>query len=439
MGMTLYPFDNSGADTLLRHADQAMYKAKEEGKNRFHLFDINNDRLAKTKNELFSSLEKAIEKEELVLHYQPKVNLRREEVFGAEALIRWKHPDDGLVMPGQFLPYIEQHEIIIAIGNWTIRKALTDVTRWNREGLNLSVSINISARQLLQRDFVHSLRNIMIEFPEVRPNQLELEILESAALENTEHVTNVIQECRKLGVAFSLDDFGTGYASLSYLRDIPADILKIDRSFVMNVLNDRNDLTLIEGIIGLAKAFQRKIVAEGVETTEQGILLMRLGCDQAQGFGIAKPMPDAEMVKWVKNYKPDPRYSLWSNKHWEMNDLPLLVAQYDLDNWIKQILMCIENDHQVNFDAFFTDYKKCRFGKWFYNHGYRTYGQNRQFKQLEPLHIRIHKIGHQIIELCKVGKKDCLEEKVNDLLSLKEKILAKLDDLQKNVTVTTVH
>jgi len=228
-GITLYPFDGGDADTLLRHADQAMFTAKENGKNRYHLFDTEKDQLTQTRRELLNRLELALHQEELVLHYQPKVNLRSGQVIGVEALIRWQHPDDGLLPPGHFLPHIEHHDLIIEIGKWVMRSALVQLTKWSKQGMNLSISINIAARQLLQRDFVMQFSNILADYPDAPAHLFEVEILESAALENTEHVRKVIDECRALGVKFSLDDFGTGYASLSYLRDIPADYLKIDR------------------------------------------------------------------------------------------------------------------------------------------------------------------------------------------------------------------
>ncbi|MBL7002808.1 MAG: EAL domain-containing protein [Gammaproteobacteria bacterium] len=434
LGITVFPFDDSDAEMLLRHADQAMYKAKEEGKNQSHIFDTNKDHEIQTRNELVHQLENAIKLDELVLFYQPKVNMRTGAVIGAEALIRWQHPDEGLLAPGSFLPHIEYHDLIVDIGNWVLRKALTQLDSWLKQGLDISVSINIAAKQILKRNFFDSLSMLLKEFPDVPTHQIELEILESSALDNIEHVIKVIKQCQKIGIKFSLDDFGTGYASLSYLRDIPVDTLKIDQSFVLNLLENKKDLTLIEAVVGLANAFQRDIIAEGVETTEQGVLLMRLGCDQGQGYGIAKPMPAKDFPAWVKQFKPKKEWSIWADTSWEMGDFPLLVAQYDHIDWVKRILIMLES----NFDNTIknltvSNHYECRFGHWYYGHGKQHYGQSQAFIDLEPIHLQVHKVGQEIIQLANKGNIDLARKKTTILLDLKDQVLLQLTKLQIDV------
>lgn len=433
LGITVYPFDNADPETLLRHADQAMYQSKQSGRNRYHLFDAEQDLLAHSRRQMLERLREALANEEFELHYQPKVNLRSGKVIGVEALLRWRHPERGLVPPGEFLPLIEHDDLIIDIGKWVVRSALALITEWSTAGLDLPISVNIAARQLQRPDFIDCLHQCLADYPEVPYGSLELEILESAALENTAHVRDVINTCQRLGVGFALDDFGTGYASLSYLRDIPADVLKIDQCFVRDVLEDADDLTLIDGIISLANAFRRVVVAEGVETAEQGVLLMRLGCDIAQGYGIARPMPAAEIPAWVAGYRPDPQWSLWADTHWEMVDFPLLVAQYDHIKWVKQIVLYVEGATLQLGEHELVDHHQCRFGHWYYGHGRLRYGQLAEFANLEPIHAEVHRLGPEIVGLRAAGEIDKARARIRELLELKDRILEGLSALQKSV------
>jgi EAL domain-containing protein (putative c-di-GMP-specific phosphodiesterase class I) len=244
---------------------------------------------------------------QFVLHYQPKVNMRTGQVIGVEALIRWQHPERGLLNPIEFLPVIENNPMIIEMGEWVIDSALTQISQWQIMGLKLplSTSVNIAAVQLQQPDFTQMLTTLLAAHPDVEPRYLELEVLETSALEDVQHVSNTMNACMALGVSFALDDFGTGYSSLTYLRRLPSSLIKIDQSFVRDMLDDTDDLAIVEGVIALAKSFKRDVIAEGVETIEHGITLLQLGCDLAQGYGIARPMPASDIPAWVNEWKPD--------------------------------------------------------------------------------------------------------------------------------------
>jgi diguanylate cyclase (GGDEF)-like protein/PAS domain S-box-containing protein len=303
IGVTLYPQDGADTDQLIRHADQAMYIAKQAGKNRYHLFDPILDMKIKFQQESINDIRSALIRNEFVLHYQPKVNMHTGEVIGLEALIRWQHPERGLVPPLEFLPVIEGHVISLKLGEWVIDTALTQISQWGSKGEKLSISVNISAYQLQQVNFAARLEALLAVHPEVNPNSLELEVLETSALNDIDQVLDTMNACHKLEVGFALDDFGTGYSSLTYLRRLPAYLIKIDQSFVRNMLEDADDLAIVEGVIGLAKAFQREVIAEGVETIEHGVALWQLGCELAQGYGIARPMPAGDIPEWVSNWK----------------------------------------------------------------------------------------------------------------------------------------
>lgn len=304
-GLTISPPDEANPDILLRHADQAMYLAKLSGKNRYHLFDPEHDRQTREQHEALAAIKQGLDRGEFLLYYQPKVNMRLGEVIGMEALIRWQHPELGLLAPSSFLPVVENSDLSIEIGEWVIHTALNQIRLWQAAGLTMAVSVNITAHHLTQADFAQRLAERLAEFPEVSPSLLELEITESAALEDIASISQLIEECHQLGVTFALDDFGAGYSSLTYLRRLPVDILKIDQSFVRDMLRDPDDMSIVAGVISLSLEFRRRVIAEGVETVEHGIKLLAMNCEFAQGYGIARPMPADTIAAWVAAYRPD--------------------------------------------------------------------------------------------------------------------------------------
>jgi diguanylate cyclase (GGDEF)-like protein/PAS domain S-box-containing protein len=304
LGVTFYPqAEPIDADQLLRQADQAMYQAKLSGKNRYHLFDIERDQAARGHHENLARITRALRDREFVLHYQPKVNMRSGKVIGLEALVRWNHPEHGILPPGDFLPLIEGHPLEVELGAWVIDAALSQIHAWREGGLHLPLSVNIGALQIQSPDFVRQLSELLKQHPKVPAQDLELEILESSALQDLELVTQIIADCRSLGVGFAIDDFGTGYSSLTYLKRLPAGTLKIDRSFVRDMLVDADDLAILKGVLGLAQAFRRLAIAEGVESIEQGEALLDLGCELAQGYCIARPMPAEQVPLWATNWR----------------------------------------------------------------------------------------------------------------------------------------
>jgi diguanylate cyclase (GGDEF)-like protein len=305
IGVSLYPQDHVDAGLLMRHADQAMYVAKQAGKNRYHFFDTAQDNTNKTQWKSIDDIRSALDRREFLLHYQPKVNMHTSEVIGVEALIRWQHPLRGLVPPLDFLPAIEGHGVSLELGEWVIDTALSQINQWRSIGLMLPISVNISAYQLQQGNFSTRLAALLSAHPEVNPYYLELEILETSVLSDIRQVFDTMSACHDLGVRFALDDFGTGYSSLTHIKGLPAYLIKIDQSFVRDMLEDVDDLAIVESVIGLAKTFKREVIAEGVETIEHGVALLELGCELAQGYGIARPMPSGNIPEWVSNWKAD--------------------------------------------------------------------------------------------------------------------------------------
>lgn len=309
IGVVYYPQESEiSADQLLRQADQAMYQAKLAGKNRFHVFDARHDQNLRGHNARLDRIDRAIREQEFVLHYQPKVNMRTGAVVGVEALIRWQHPEKGLLAPEHFLPLIEGNPLSEELGKWVMSQVMKQIQRWQAAGVQLSVSFNVGARQLQQPDFVASLTSCLNAHPSVQPQMLMIEILETSALEDIEGVSQTIKACAAIGVRFALDDFGTGYSSLSYLKRLPVTQLKIDQMFVQNMLEDPDDLSILQAILSLAATFKREVVAEGVTSALHGERLLQMGCEIAQGYGIAKPMPADAVLTWMAQWQPEPSW-----------------------------------------------------------------------------------------------------------------------------------
>ena len=365
IGVTLYPLDDADADTLLRHADQAMYQAKVSGRQRHHMFDMQQDEQISEKQNQFKSIEDALISDQLVLFYQPKVNMRTGEIIGAEALIRWQHPEQGLIMPGAFLPATEGSPLEINIGNWVIEHAIKQLDDWIQRGWSLEMSINISSRHLQWNGFFDHLDRVLARYPNVPSYMIQLEILESSVLTDINNISSIIKTCRHtLGLKISLDDFGTGYSSLTHLRHLPVDTVKIDQSFVRDLIDDPNDYTIIDGVIGLTDAFHHQVIAEGVETTEHGLMLLAMGCDLAQGYGIAYPMSADDCNQWISTYQPNVRWIDLAERKLDAEQTLLELMDLQINYWLNRVVSNLQSTSDKIEHWPLMNHKKCHFGLW---------------------------------------------------------------------------
>ncbi|MDE3186154.1 MAG: EAL domain-containing protein [Acidobacteriota bacterium] len=428
LGVTFFPqTDDVDADQLLRQAGQAMYHAKLEGKNRYHIFDPRLDRSMRGHHEDLGRIRQALEASEFVLHFQPRVNMSTGAILGAEALIRWQHPEQGLVLPAQFLPVVEGDPLAIDIGEWVIRNALSQMERWRAEGLDIPISVNIAAHQLQQDTFVQRLQALLAEHPGIAPSSLEMEVLESSALQDIAQVSEVIRACSRLGISFALDDFGTGYSSLSYLKRLPVDVLKIDQSFVHDMLDDPEDLAILEGVLGLATAFRRRAIAEGVETVDHGLMLLRLGCQLAQGYGIARPMPADELPAWAASWRPHPR---WINvAPAAVDDWPLLHAGVEHRAWVAGVEDFLKGLRHKEPPL---DHRECKFGLWLLAEAQTQRGRLSAFEQMNVLHQQMHALGAELVALKTQGQAEAALARLAELHELRGALFEKLNGLQSH-------
>jgi diguanylate cyclase (GGDEF)-like protein len=289
MGISLYPDDGRDAETLVKNADAAMYRAKEQGRDRYLLYTPALNATALERLALESSLRKALPNDELLLHYQPIVDVATRRVHGVEALLRWNHPELGLVPPADFIPLAEVTGLILAMGPWVLRTACAQARAWQELHPGLRVAVNLSARQFQEPGLVGHVTDALADTG-LDPRLLQLEITESSAMQNAQAAIQTLRELKALGVGLSIDDFGTGYSSLSYLRRFPIDTLKIDQSFIRDIGADPDDAAIASAIIALARTLKLSVVAEGVETAEQLAFVARHGCDQTQGYLFSRPL-----------------------------------------------------------------------------------------------------------------------------------------------------
>ena len=297
IGITVYPTDASETGTLIKYADSAMYEAKDAGRNtfRFYTSEMNSRMLQKCALE--EALGKAVEQGEFVLHYQPKMQVDTGEWSGVEALIRWNRPGYGLVSPMLFIPALEETGMIVAVGSWVLNAACSKISEWEQAGLGpIRVAVNVSGKQFLQKDLAVTIE-AAIRKHRIEPSLLEIEITESSLMSNADQTIAILRDLKALGIRISIDDFGTGYSSLAYLKRFPIDKLKIDIAFIRDVTTNEDDAAITAAIINMAHSLKLKVIAEGVETSEQLEFLRAHGCDEIQGYYFSRPLPAPELKK----------------------------------------------------------------------------------------------------------------------------------------------
>jgi diguanylate cyclase (GGDEF)-like protein len=300
IGISLYPDDSTDQDALIKNADAAMYRAKEVGRNAYRFYTPEMNARALELLSMESSLRRALDRREFLLYYQPKVNVTSGEIVGVEALLRWRHPERGLVSPVEFMPVLEETGLIVPVGEWVVKAVCAQISVWQSAGIDpKAVAINLSARQFVDKDLGTTIKRILEE-NRIDPHLIEFEITESSLMANTEESIRTLELLAHLGVGLSIDDFGTGYSSLGYLKRFPLDALKIDRSFVRDITTSTDDATITRAVISMAHSLGLKVIAEGVETQEQIAFLAEHGCDEFQGFYFSRPLPSDECGAWLK-------------------------------------------------------------------------------------------------------------------------------------------
>lgn len=428
LGATIFPNDGDTPELLLRHADQAMYEAKESGKNCYCLFNPSRHKQQISNQALLDKIGNALAERQLVLFYQPQIDCRLGSLVGVEALIRWNHPILGLLAPSEFIPLLEHDNLIIKVGEWVIHEALRQQVEWRQAGLNLDISVNIASRQLHQQAFVDQLTKMLHDQDPDAIRHLTIEIVETAALEDIPRVSDTINQCREIGVKFAIDDFGTGFSSLAHLKHLRVNELKIDKSFVSSMLNNPEDLQIVKGVISLGLSFRHSVVAEGVESIDQILMLMDLGCNVMQGFVFARPMPAEQLTGWLKDFQPDPLWNLPLSQAPSRDYFELLLAETNHRHWIDRQLLA----HQENPDDFDPGLEltcqKCRFGHWLHSDASRQFGKAGWLLEIQAIHQNVHDSAIRLLEYQNNGSRGKADA---ELVHLRQQQTL-LDDSLKN-------
>ena len=430
IGLSVYPQATPvDADQLLRQADQAMYRAKQAGKNRQELFDAEHDASQRDRLQVVGEVAQALVAGELRLYYQPKVNMRSGEVLGVEALIRWQHSSRGLLGPGAFLPMIEHHPVEIEVGRWVLQTALAQARTWQAEGQVLPIAVNIAGDHVQHPAFVTELEQLLHEHADLAPGSISLEVVETSALDDVERVGEVMAACRNLGLAFELDDFGTGYSSLTYLKRLPVTGLKIDQSFVREMLDDPDDLAILEGVLGLARAFSHSVIAEGVETEEEGRVLLRLGCEHGQGYAIARPMPPDEVLAWMTGWHPPASWSRAATL--PPAKMALVHAIVEHRAWVRELRAWLSGERMAAPPLSATN---CKFGRRL-RHGDDFGVAPDLMTSIRAAHSEVHRLAAKLVELKQSGQPADVDIQWAALLATRDDLLALMEQAADQAAV----
>lgn len=447
IGYTLYPFDRGSLESLIDHADQTLYRVKNNGKNGISMygdtpFANQNSRSCFGHTEILA----AISTDQLRLHFQPKINIANGELIGFEALVRWQHPEKGLLMPIEFLPAINESDVEISLGLWVIREALKNLSQWQQHGLRIHVSVNLSAYQLARGSFFETLNKICQDFPDTDLSHFQIEILESHALDELSTINNVIHACKeKLNITTALDDFGTGYSSLSHIRTLPIRSVKIDQSFVRNMLNDPNDYKIVESVISLATSFDIDVIAEGVESLKHGQILLCMGCKLIQGYAISRPMPAESVLAWSYEFVAP---ALLLEEYRKLSCLRVsqlkLFAHFldvELDHAKRRILPSDPARRTLRPDHMFKENSHCRF--WLKKAFHVHFLEHTFLHNIEREYSQLSNLISNCLTLLNCGHEDNAVEDFKKAEAQYDKLLElidkKLDRLNQDSPMTLVH
>ena len=428
-GVTFYPqAKNANAEELIRQADTALYQAKIAGKNCRRAFDGQQLHSGRGHEGSPAWVRLALQQREFLLHYQPQVNMRTGALLGFEALVRWRRAGGEIVPPGAFLPKIQDDGAAIELDRWVLSTAAVQLESWHAQGIEMPLNVNLGAKTLQDVHFSSYLRGIIADHPFLRGGSLRLEVVETSALADVAFAARTMQGCRDMGVSFLLDDFGTGYSSLAYLKGLPVDEIKIDRSFVRDIPCDTDSLAILEAILALGQKFGLSVVAEGVETEEHGRILLQLGCELGQGFAIAAPMPAEAVPGWLQSWAP-PR--AWSTQVKIADEtLPLLHARVEI-RALSRMVEALSINHPLPRPR--LDQYECEFGKWLNSHAQVTGGANATLKAAKHLHRDLHDLAAELDSLRQAGQGPEFLNRGRDFNATRDRLLSVVDALAEEL------
>ncbi|HAO25390.1 MULTISPECIES: EAL domain-containing protein [unclassified Methylophaga] len=415
IGYTLYPFDKGSLGSLIEHADQTLYQIKNAGKSAFLMYgDTEKVKEISKGSYSHAAIFSAIDDEQMRLFFQPKIDMTSGDIVGFEALVRWQHPSKGLLSPIEFLPSINESEVEVRLGHYVIREALKCLANWHSYGLKLRVSVNLSAYHLARNSFIKNLEVICNEFPDLDLSYFQIEILESHALDELSSIQTVISECeKKFNISMALDDFGTGYSSLSHIRTLSIKTIKIDQSFVRNMLNDADDYKIVESVISLANSFNIEVIAEGVESLKHAQILLCMGCKIAQGYAIARPMPSESVLDWACNFYMPEVIVIENRKNDCLRTSQLRLFMHFLEIEVEFLKSNIKSKTSSNFPLISLTHSHCGF--WLKKAKSIQFIEELHVEQLENQYSKLLKFISNIHVLYQCGDRQSAQIAFQDI------------------------
>ncbi|MCC5797551.1 MAG: EAL domain-containing protein [Methylophaga sp.] len=405
IGYTLYPEDKDNLDTLIRHADQAMLNAKMDGKGKYCRYDTSEALEIAEKNQQRREIATAIDEDQLELFFQPKIRLSTGKIFGFEALIRWRHPERGLLTPDKFINVIYDTDLEVKLGNWVIQRALETLSQWQNRGWQYQLSINLSAGHLCFRSFFVDLEEFAHKYADLVLSRLQIEILESNRLSDLTLIGKVISKLAShYGISTALDDFGTGYSSLTHIRNLPVSLVKIDQLFVRQMLINPEDCKIVEGVIALAQSFNVTVLAEGVESIKHGEILLAMGCDLAQGYAIAKPMPMDLINLFLNAFRGIAEWTSMRGIRAQGRNSQLSLFYHYTCFWLEQLDVVINHDEIQGQTPPILNPHLCHCGIWLDRARQQELFDNSTLAALAGWHEELHRHAQSLLDLQQHGK-----------------------------------
>jgi len=390
LGITIMPPDEGNGENLLKHADIALYQVKEHGKNGWELFRPAMMEALENCHRIKEELARSLQENRFVIHYQPQVEMASGKLLGAEALLRWDHPERGLLDSKHFIKVLEGSELIIDVEKWVLEQILSQISDWTERKTCPKVRMNIGVRHLLSSTFMDNIRKAFSRHPEVRPQSLELDITETKSFRDIRKVKAVFDECRRIGISISIGNIGTEHGSLAYIQTLGVDRVTIDQSFVRNLPKSPQDMAIVASLVTSAQLLLINVIGEGIETEEEGNLLLKWGCRIGQGFAIAPPMPPEKIPEWHKQYRPFESWSHWHHVPWEPKDYPLLMAKEAARVFYENFLAGIDKPGETRVE--WIDSHRCMQGRWIDGNGRLRFGDMQEFKEYREAHDHLHSL-----------------------------------------------
>lgn len=412
LGMTFHPLDDNTPTDLIRHADTALNQAKDAGRHNLRIYESSPLAITGSVNRMLVHFLTALSSNEIEFHYQPKVDMALGTIIGVEALARWRKKDH-LSDPEEFIDTVENSPVAIRrLGRYALNRAARQLGLWINAGQEYSIAVNIGALHLLHPGFLNDIDELIRQYPYIR-GYLEIEVTERAAIKEMERTRNVLQGCRDRGLTVSLDDYGTGHASLMHLQELPANQIKLDQRFIRRIIDDPRALAIIAGNLSAARLLDLSVIAEGVESSDHGELLLQLGCRHAQGFAIARPMPVDEFNQWTITWHPPLQWQRWRQNHFTQEDIPFLMSRtahrFHLDKLCKALSTPANPDHPFLETADCQDVHSCPMTKWMEGSGQR-YKNLRVWSELNEAHKRAHKQALRTVLTWQTGNQTAIDK-----------------------------